>query len=394
MILACFLLSCIPALVFFVTIHVPTVDPFWFYVSNSLLGAINYMSITFAALSDVVPDNYRAPAYGFLLAGFYAGFALSPSLPLCLTAEHVAALSFGLILATLLIATIVLPETLPDQIRQENMAAREQSRQETASVSSSSSSFAAWTWAAVTRPVREVAILNRDWLIRLVAAGSFFSSAVFASDATLVLYYIEDQLNVRETDLARMFFLMGIFGVVLQGGFLQPMLQCFGEKGLLVATFCSGILHNFLYGVATNKTTLCVAMLLSQLTKMNFPLLSSLASKDASTNEQGRVQGALFATNAIAYAVGPLSMEYVYHRTKNKKHFGPGFMFVYAAGLYAIGTLLVALIPIKKSPEVSSSEEQQPGICGATEDLEEPLLSSDGEVNGETEGPCLTETIE
>jgi hypothetical protein len=372
MILASLFLSGIPTLVFVILLKVPTLDPFWFYVSNSLIGAINYMSTMFAALSDVVPAQYRAPSYGLMLAGIYGGYSLAPSIPLYLSPFHVAALSFGFNLMALLVAAIFLPETLPENIKQENLAIQNAIQAPVGAL--------AWTWSAVTRPIREVAILNRDWVIRLVAAGSFFSAMVFASDATLVMYYIEDELNMRANDIATMFIGMGVAGILLQGLALQPMLQCLGEKGLLIMTFCSGTLHNFLYGVAKNKSTLCAALMLSQLTKVNFPILSSLASKGTSTNEQGRVQGALFATNAIAYAVGPLSMEYVYHHTKNKKNFGPGFMFIYAAALYAIGTVLVALIPQKKTEQQASTgdlptEDYQQE--GRGRDLEEPLLPSD-----------------
>jgi DHA1 family tetracycline resistance protein-like MFS transporter len=371
MVLASLVLTCIPALVFMLLQKVPTLDPFWFYVSNSLVGAINYMSTMFAALSDVVPAQYRAPSYGLMLAGIYGGFALAPSIPLYLSACNVAAVSFALSLTALLVAVFFLPETLPEHIQQENLAAR--------NALATPVGVLAWTWSAVTRPIREVAILNRDWVIRLVAAGSFFSAMVFASDATLVMYYIEDELDVHTKDIATMFIGMGIAGILLQGFALQPLVQCLGEKGLLITTFCSGILHNFLYGVAKNKTTLGMALMLSQLTKVNFPILSSLASKDASSNEQGRVQGALFATNSIAYAVGPLSMEYVYHHTKNKKNFGPGFMFIYAAALYAIGTVLVALIPQKNTGQQGSTGDIPNVVeCQHDEraDLEEPLLPS------------------
>jgi hypothetical protein len=51
--------------------------------------------------------------------------------------------------------------------------------------------------------------------------------------------------------------------------------------------------------------------------------------------------GALFSTNAIAYANGPLSIEYLYLH-KDKKYFGFDFVSIYAAALYAIGTVLVA----------------------------------------------------
>jgi hypothetical protein len=378
MILASLFLSCIPTLVFVILLKVPSLDPFWFYVSNSLIGAINYMSTMFAALSDVVPAQYRAPSYGLMLAGIYGGYSLAPSIPLYLSSFHVAAFSFGFNLTALLVAALFLPETLPEHIKQENLAIQNALQAPVGAL--------AWTWSAMTRPIREVAILNRDWVIRLVAAGSFFSAMVFASDATLVMYYIEDELDVRANDIATMFIGMGIAGILLQGLALQPMLQCLGEKGLLITTFCSGIMHNFLYGVAKNKTTLCVALMLSQLTKVNFPILSSLASKDTSTNEQGRVQGALFATNAIAYAVGPLSMEYVYHHTKNKKNFGPGFMFIYASALYAIGTVLVALIPQKKTEQQASTGDIPTADCQQEErsDLEEPLLLPSDTTNLET----------
>ena len=202
MILASLFLSGIPTLVFVVLLKVPSLDPFWFYVSNSLIGAINYMSTMFAALSDVVPTQYRAPSYGLMLAGIYGGYSLAPSIPLYLGPFYVATLSFGFNLTALLVAAIFLPETLPEHVRQENLAIQNAIQAPVGAL--------AWTWSAVTRPIREVAILNRDWVIRLVAAGSFFSAMVFASDATLVMYYIEDELNMRANDIATMYVTFGI----------------------------------------------------------------------------------------------------------------------------------------------------------------------------------------
>ena len=145
---------------------------------------------------------------------------------------------------------------------------------------------------------------------------------VFAADSTLVIYYVEEQLDVQESDIAFMCFFLGAAGVIIQGGLLQPLIALFGEKGLLILSYICGAVHNFLYGAARSKATIYVALVFSQLTKTNLPLLSSLASKNVEAHEQGRVQGALFATNAIANAVGPLSMEYVQRRTQ--AHWGKG----------------------------------------------------------------------
>ena len=84
-------------------------------------------------------------------------------------------------------------------------------------------------------------------MIRLVAIGSFFSAMVYLTDANLMIFYIEEHLNVRETDIAHMFLAMGIMGVVFQAFLLQPLVKCLGEKGLLVTSFLSGTFHNFLY---------------------------------------------------------------------------------------------------------------------------------------------------
>jgi MFS transporter, DHA1 family, tetracycline resistance protein len=341
------------------------------------MGAVNYLSIIFAALSDVVPCEFRAPSYGVLLAGFYGGFALAPSVAVLVLSTDLAVAMFSLALtaSALVLALLFLPETLPDTVREDNLALQQ-------SAQNAPNSKLAWLWHASTRPLREISILNRDWAIRLLTIGSFFSAMVYAADATLVIYYIEETLDFQKSDIAAMTLCLGFAGILIQGGLLQPLIARLGEKGLLIAAYACGTLHNFLYGVARSKATIYAALIASQLTKTNFPILSSMASKDVDSHEQGRVQGALFATNAIGNAIGPLSLEYVYHHTKNKAQFGPGFMFIFASGIYAIGTVIVSLIPVKATEQIDVFQEapdveRDSEVLRETAALEEPLLSSE-----------------
>ena len=79
-----------------------------------------------------------------------------------------------------------------------------------------------WIISAMTRPVRDISILNRDAVIRLVAMGSFFCSMVFATDSNLLLFCIEDQLDVRDKDNARrIFFVIGMLGIMFQAFLLH-----------------------------------------------------------------------------------------------------------------------------------------------------------------------------
>ena len=360
-VIASVFLFCLAPFSLVMILWIDSIGPALYYISYCLSGIVNYLSIIFASLSDTMPDEYRAGGYAVIMSGFYAGFALAPSFALFLSHFQVALLSFALTLAAMIVALLAFPETLPEDVAARNrIRLTEAEELETSGLQ--------WIMKSASQPLYEIAILNRDEVIRFVAVGSFFSSMVFATDTNLLLYYIESELNVRDKDVAQMFFVMGILGVVMQAFLLQPLTQLLGEKGLLVTSFLSGTFHNFLYGIAKSKTTIYVALSFSQLTRTNFPLLSSFASKNASVDEQGKVQGALFALNALGAAIGPLCMQMVYSQTKHSR--GPGTMFLFASGLYAMGALAVMRIPQKQSLTSISDNEPDSDV----RDMEEPLL--------------------
>jgi len=374
----------VPALAFLLVLVVPTANPALYYVANAVVGVSSYFGLVFAAMSDVLPERHRSAGFGVVMAAMYGGYAVGPGLVVLLpshAAVGIASLAFAS--AAFAAAVLFLPETIPDRVLQHNKR-RQRQQQQLSLTEMDDDGDADYGWRgyffassncwiprhclnSMVRPIREISILNRATGIRLIAIGSFFSSMVFASDMTLVIYYMEEQFDCTDRDIAVMFFWLGVAGIVLQGGFLQSLVKCFGEKMLLVLTFLCGTLHNLLYGVATSKRMIFAALILSQATKVNVPVLSSLASHAGTEHEQGRVQGALFAVNAIAYAVGPLSMEYIYKLTEDTM--GPGFMFVYAAMLYATGTVFVSFIPVNGADSVAVD-----GDPHATANQEEPRI--------------------
>ncbi|CAJ1969468.1 unnamed protein product [Cylindrotheca closterium] len=338
---------------------VPTMHPIWFYLSLSVTGIVNFISIMFAAISDVVPEDSRSSCFAIMMSGWYGGFVLAPSITLLMSHMAVSILSFILALLGLLVAAIYFPETISST----NIEAQAET-----AVSNEEDDRGWSLLKTMIEPIKKLSILNRNMTLRMLTIGSFFSSAVFSTDANLFLFYVESHFDVNEADLAQMFFVMGILGVVMQAFLLHPLTVCMGEKVLLTLTFLSGTLHNLLYGVSRNKEGIYVAVCLSQFTKLNFPLLSSVGSKGASKNEQGRLQGSLFSINAFSAAVGPLLMQAIYNCTKDT--FGPGTMFVFAAGLYFLGTISIAFMPVK-DPTNEETEVEDTTIC---DDLAQPLI--------------------
>lgn len=232
-------LSCLPAMVFFFLVTIPTLHPFWFNVSNSLMGVVDIVSIMFACLADTFPAPFRAAGFGMLMSAFYGGFAFAPSLTLFLNAKQLAITSLVLLVTSFLFALCFMPETVADHVR---LAHAEQSLQRRVERDSDH-----WFDSALTvlkRPFREMSILRRSISLQLVTMVSFLSAMVFASDATLVLYYAQQWLNVQPQDFATMFLLLGVVGILVQAGLLQPLLKYMGEHALLVASCLCGTIHN------------------------------------------------------------------------------------------------------------------------------------------------------
>jgi Na+/melibiose symporter-like transporter len=335
-------------------------------------------------MSDVIPEAIRSQAYGLMLAGYFGGYSLAPSMTIILRNDAaVAMFSFLCSIVAFLAATWYVPETLPDQIPNvpDNLLSIEQivrveSNENIEIVQTTYSSSwltnnLLWMLRASTRPLREISILARNRKLQLISTGSFCSAMVFSIDATLVIYYIEETLNVQKSDIAIMTLALGIAGILIQGVLIHPIVSSIGEKGSLILAFSCGTLHNFLYGSARTKVTIYAALILSQLTKTNIPILSSIASKQVAPTEQGRIQGALFAINAVGNAVGPILVQFIDHHARH--NFGPGSMFVYASILYAIGTIVVSRIP-QDSPSIEvpillTLEYEE-------ENLHEPLLTA------------------
>lgn len=405
MILISLILNSLGPIVFALMQIVPTLSPTWYYIAYSISGAVNFLTLTFAAASDILPQEMRTAGYGILLGGYYTGLSFAPSLAFVVDNITLAILSVVIAMSAIILACIALPETLPEHVAEENeelvqnqhhIFLQSQSTVTTSteiddsnngSVESEAKSFRQWcSWLihTATRPIRDMSILSRNKFLQILSAGAFFSSMVHSADQSLVIYYIQDYLNVKKDDIAVMFLVFGAFGIIIQSFLLKPLSRYFGDKTLLIMAFISGTCHNALYGLASNKSTILAALCLSQVTKVNLPLLSSFASRGVSSLEQGRVQGALFALQALGNAIGPTLLEAVYNRTKDYQHgtilLGPGTMFFIGSCMYGFSAFLAVFLPVQDSVESSNRLNQQSTTSNIEDrDLQEPLLEDTSE---------------
>jgi len=282
------------------------------FLFRTLHGAMTAnISTAQACMADLTTPENRAKGMGLIGAAFGIGITLGPfiggelaetslTLPLWLAAG-LSALNFVLALAWL-------PETL-----------------HAGSVPSRRSIAPAALWSAITAPA-----------VGLCIALTFvqvFSFALMESTFTL---FAEATHGMRPAEIGRLFGLVGILGIVVQGGLIGRLVKRFGERPLVPVGL--GLLTIGIVSLPTAPPGYALAGVFALLAVgqgLATPSLQSLISRSAAASDQGSVLGSAQSISALARATGPALGGVLFTSG------GPAMPF-YAAGVLLIGAVVLA----------------------------------------------------
>ena len=233
-----------------------------------------------AYVADVTESKDRARAYGLIGAAFALGFILGPALSGLLANISYSApiwAAAGVTLVAAGVAWLWLPETVH----------RAQ--------------------AGTGMPFRNLATLLRRPNIGRVLAIDFVYWLSFAIFQTTFALFTERRFQFDVSRTGYFFSVFGILGVIVQGGFIRPIVQRLGDK----STFIVGVVCSIigLIGATLTHSVMWFAVMLVPLAfgiGFGHPTVSSLVSKTARDDEQGRVQGAASAVESLGHTVGPV----------------------------------------------------------------------------------------
>lgn len=258
-----------------------------------------------ACIADLTTPENRAKGMGMFGAAFGIGFTLGPALGGALSkvpawlATHGAlepvlpflggdavraSLAFPMVFAALLsainfvLAWRYLPETL-----------------HAGSVTSSRSISPSRLFEALRHPAIGLCILL-----------SFVQVFAFSAMESCFSLVAKRNWGFEPTDIGAYFGLVGVLGIVLQGGLVGPLVQRFGEHRLVPVglVFLAIGLGAVPFSAPGWKLVVTFAIIaIGQ--GLTTPSLQGLISRSASAREQGAVLGASQSLSALARAVGP-----------------------------------------------------------------------------------------
>ena len=263
-----------------------------------------------AYVADITEPQDRARAYGILGAAFGLGFIFGPALSgvlvrISYTAPIWAAASITVV------ATIMAWLWLPETVHRVH--------------------------AGTGNPLTFLPeLLRRPRVLRVLGIDFVFWFALAIFQTTFGLF-VAARFGYGPAATGYLFAGFGLLGAVVQGGMIRPMVRRLGDK----STFEIGLVFSAVGLVAaayTDSLTIFGLILLPLALGMGFgmPTMSSLVSRAAGANEQGRVQGAASAVESLSRTFGPVWGAAVLQR------FGEAAPYVTAA-LFMLVTLAMTV---------------------------------------------------
>lgn len=359
--------SLLPQIFLLLVQEIESMSPYWYYAISACTGCISWFAIMVSSVSDVIAPKWRTAAYGITSVGFSIGFSLSPAIAEFLSDDVAIMTSLFFLFGGFLFAYVAIPETLSKDI--------------SGSVSEGRHNEEFSVKKVLMRPIRDLAILNRVKLFRMLAIANCLSYMAFSAEYTLIIYYVTDEMDFTSGDVAALLVVSGIIGMIFCGLLLKPLNSKLGERRLLIWAFAIGAVHDVMYGFATSKWLIFMGSALFGFTNVSYPAIASIKANNVDETEQGIIQGALFSVSSLASAIGPLSFRVFYYAFQGTKY--PGLMFLFGAFLFSAAGLIAFFLP---ESQTNSNIMENPSACAATEvnslastttDLHEPLLSDE-----------------
>jgi DHA1 family tetracycline resistance protein-like MFS transporter len=261
-----------------------------------------------AYVADITEPKDRARAYGLIGMAFGLGFIFGPALSGMLVKVSITAPIWAAAAITLL-ATAVAWLWLPETVHRAQ--------------------------AGTGMPFRNLPDLLRRPALGRVLVIDFVYWFAFAIFQTTFALFTARRFRFDASQTGYFFSAFGILGAIVQGGLIRPVVHRLGDKPtFIVGLVCSA------FGLVAATLTHSVAVFAVTLVPLalgigfGHPTISSLVSRAARGDEQGRVQGAASAVESLGRTVGPI------WGNASLQRFGEGMPYLSAAAFLMVTLLL------------------------------------------------------
>jgi MFS transporter, DHA1 family, tetracycline resistance protein len=191
--------------------------------------------------------------------------------------------------------------------------------------------------------------------VRMLLVGTFLWAMSFAALQANLSFLTEEQLGWDQNGTYLIFTIVGIVGIITQGGLVRRLQPVFGEARLSIGGMALMVIGFLL--IATVAATHSPALLILGVivtgvgNGLVVPSLSGLLSQLVSGSEQGRIQGGSQSVQALARVIGPIWAGWAYTQISGGSPYLMG-----AAGLFIAAVTVAVALRGRFDPVISSAD--------------------------------------
>jgi MFS family permease len=258
----------------------------WLFAGRMIDGLSGgNLTVAQAYISDITEQRERAKIFGMIIGvSFGLGFTIGPGLGGIISSRFgydiTAYLAAFFSLSSIIATSLLLPETQhkSDEPRLRGLA-------------------------MYTRVVDYLRIVD----LRPLLAVFFFMSLPFTIYTTMFPLFAKNQLGFDVRHAGYFLALVGLLGVVWQGGLIGPIVKRFGEyKSLMIGLVASAAGLYYITVVDVWWKLIFVAILFSFGHSVSRPSLTSMIAQAAPPDRRGGVFGAMTSIESMSRIIGPL----------------------------------------------------------------------------------------
>ena len=200
---------------------------------------------------------------------------------------------------------------------------------------------AAFAWKRAN-PVGSLRLLRSHPELTGLAAVLFLMQLAHAVFPAVTVLYMGYRFGWGETAVGFVLAAVGVASMVVQGGLIRPVVKRLGERRALVAGLVFGTAGMAIYGAAPTGWLFLAGIPVMALWGLGGPSAQSLMSRRVEPSEQGQLQGATSAMQAITGMIGPTLFTQVFAHSiaKDGAAHVPGMAFFVGAAMLAVGAAI------------------------------------------------------
>jgi DHA1 family tetracycline resistance protein-like MFS transporter len=236
-----------------------------------------------AYIADTSKPEERAHAFGMLGAAFGAGFVLGPAIG-GLLGEYHHRLPFivagGFSLANALYGLLVLPESLPPNLRK------------------------GFSWRRAN-PIGALELLRQHPELLGLAAVMFLSNLAQVSLPSTVVLYATHRYGWTSQTVGVTLAACGVALIIVQAGLVGRSVAWMGNRATLIAGLLFGAAGMWIAGLAPTAQAFWWGIPVIALWGISGAAGQGLMTSRVSPSEQGQLQGAIASLTGISELIGP-----------------------------------------------------------------------------------------